>query len=492
VASAHAAPRWSRRVAAAAVVLLAAACDGATGPKAVDRVVVVTPSTQISTGTPVQLSATMLDAGGRVLEGRTVTWSSSNELIATVSATGLVTPTRQGAVSISATSEGRSGSINLTVVLGACAAAAGPSITVGQTRVGDLGTAPCRILGTLGAVGHPFTLASTTGIELLLTMTAALPVLHVTTATLQAVDVDPTAYDDTRAVLRAALPAGSYIAWVAAEPLPLPVSVPYTVQMSQNAGDCSAASVATIGLNTTVDASFDHAACILLFGPIAAGWSITVPDATRVRFTATSATMDPVVALTSTALDLIVFDLTFDGSPARITGTLAPGTHYVWTGTFGPTGGSMSLEVEELPPCGPVGTIAVGATVNGALSDASCDFTGRPGALADAWRLTLSEAASVRIDLTSAVIDPYLVVATAAGTLVGEDDDSGTGLNSRLELQLAAGEYDLWAGSFTGSQVGAYQLSVTAIAGGRAEAAARPPGKPRPLVAWPAGVKARR
>src|SRR5947208_16645739 len=63
----------------------------------------------------VQLTATTLDSTGAVLTGRTVTWSSSNGAVATVSGSGVVTGAAVGTATITATSEGKSGSATITV-----------------------------------------------------------------------------------------------------------------------------------------------------------------------------------------------------------------------------------------------------------------------------------------------------------------------------------------------------------------------------------------
>jgi uncharacterized protein YjdB len=56
-----------------------------------------------------QLTATLRDALGNVLTGRTVTWSSSRTSVATVNQNGLVTAQDEGDATITATAEGRSG-----------------------------------------------------------------------------------------------------------------------------------------------------------------------------------------------------------------------------------------------------------------------------------------------------------------------------------------------------------------------------------------------
>jgi uncharacterized protein YjdB len=69
------------------------------------------------TGQSAPLQAQTLDADGAVLTGRTVTWTSSNPAVATVSAQGAVTGVTVGAATITATSEGRSGqaAVNVTI-----------------------------------------------------------------------------------------------------------------------------------------------------------------------------------------------------------------------------------------------------------------------------------------------------------------------------------------------------------------------------------------
>ncbi len=61
------------------------------------------------------LRARVADADGHPLEDRPITWTSSDTSVATVGTTGLVTAREAGLVSITATSEGRSGLVRLAV-----------------------------------------------------------------------------------------------------------------------------------------------------------------------------------------------------------------------------------------------------------------------------------------------------------------------------------------------------------------------------------------
>ena len=71
----------------------------------------------VPVGGVTQLTATARDAAGNVLTGRAVAWSSNSPGVATVSATGVVSGVAAGSATITATSEGQSGSAAVTVVM---------------------------------------------------------------------------------------------------------------------------------------------------------------------------------------------------------------------------------------------------------------------------------------------------------------------------------------------------------------------------------------
>ncbi|HEV2750291.1 MAG TPA: Ig-like domain-containing protein, partial [Gemmatimonadales bacterium] len=100
--------------------------------------VTVSPATaSLTVGGTTQLTATPKDSSGNPLTGRTVSWTTSNSTIATVSASGLVTAVAAGTATITATSEGKSGTATVTVTNAAVASVtvspASASLTVGAT-----------------------------------------------------------------------------------------------------------------------------------------------------------------------------------------------------------------------------------------------------------------------------------------------------------------------------------------------------------------------
>ena len=110
------------------VLLLLAACGGGPGPTGdpppVAEVVVAPATATVEIGSQVQLTATLTDASGGTLTGRPVAWTSSDEAIATVADDGAVSGVAEGAATITATAESRSGTAAVTVGAAAVASIA--------------------------------------------------------------------------------------------------------------------------------------------------------------------------------------------------------------------------------------------------------------------------------------------------------------------------------------------------------------------------------
>jgi acid phosphatase len=114
-----------RSVAAATFILAAvsgSSCEHPSPPAppgldtaAVASVTVSPPSASVQVGQTAQLTATPKQASGAPLGGRVVTWSTSDSTVARVSATGLVTGRAAGSATVTATSEGKTGTSAITV-----------------------------------------------------------------------------------------------------------------------------------------------------------------------------------------------------------------------------------------------------------------------------------------------------------------------------------------------------------------------------------------
>jgi uncharacterized protein YjdB len=84
-------------------------------PVPVASVTVTVASPRLPVGGTVQAVAVPRDAAGNPLAGRVVTWATTNDAIGAVSGSGVVTGVSAGTVTITATSEGQGGSVELSV-----------------------------------------------------------------------------------------------------------------------------------------------------------------------------------------------------------------------------------------------------------------------------------------------------------------------------------------------------------------------------------------
>lgn len=107
---------------AAGTATVTASSEGRTGtasvtvsPTPVHSVTVVPGTATLSPGATAQLLAQVMDSAGHVLNGRSVSWSSDQAAVASVSAAGLVSAVAPGQARITATVEGKSGSAAISV-----------------------------------------------------------------------------------------------------------------------------------------------------------------------------------------------------------------------------------------------------------------------------------------------------------------------------------------------------------------------------------------
>ena len=128
------------------------------------------------------------------------------------------------------------------------------------------------------------------------------------------------------------------------------------------------------------------------------------------------------------------------------------------------TGGYYEVDLRTVagprPPfCAPAGNLALGGTIAGALTIASCQYI--DGTFADLYQMALASDTTIDLRLNSSAFDAYLVVLDAKGNVVAADDNDGGGTNARVNQPIAAGTYYLVAKPFSSyTNVGAYTLSL--------------------------------
>lgn len=155
---------WPRHVRVASMMVMMAAGGGACGggdaagvtpPRPDVATVQVTPATaSVVVGSTTPLTAAARDAAGATLTGRTIGWASSADGVARVDANGVVTGVAAGTVTITATSEGRTGQSVVTVQAPTPVPVASVVVTPPTARlvVGDTAALAAVVRDAQGAV----------------------------------------------------------------------------------------------------------------------------------------------------------------------------------------------------------------------------------------------------------------------------------------------------------------------------------------------------
>ena len=111
--------------------IAAASTSGSPPPPPVVTSVTVSPaSASVAVGATSTLQATVADQNGNVMTGQTVSWSTNNAALATVSSSGVVSGVAAGSATITAASSGKSGTAAITVTAGPPPAPVVTTVTV--------------------------------------------------------------------------------------------------------------------------------------------------------------------------------------------------------------------------------------------------------------------------------------------------------------------------------------------------------------------------
>lgn len=224
---------------------------------------------------------------------------------------------------------------------------------------------------------------------------------------------------------------------------------------------CLTSGASPINPGQTQGTALSQYACRLADGNFADIWRLELNARRSLRIDLTSSQFDALLVLVDPDINVITEDDDGgEGVNSRILWTLEAGTFFIVATSFsaGETG-DYQLAVQDVDPCLTfVGSLPVGQTVSGNLRQGTCLNAG--AFWTDRWRLDLAESGPVRIDLQSSQFDAFLSLRDAEGNLLAQDDDGGSGTDSRILQTLTAGTYVIEASTFDPGETGSYTLMV--------------------------------
>lgn len=462
-----------------------AACGGGDGPGIVNAPTVLSVTVTPATVAPIDIGGTVqLSAAVQVENGasQAVQWTSSAAGIATVSASGLVTGVSQGQATITATSTvnaARSGSVTVTVnpprVVSVTLNSGPRTITVGanfavQATVETRGTIATTVNFT---TSNPqvATVSSTDGRNATIvgvgagqaTITATSTADPTKTATVQ-VTVSGTVRITSVTPSPVSLRVGQQVTLVPTVQADPGVSAAVTFS-SQNQvvatvnGTTGVVAGISVGQTTiTVTAVADPNQRVTVPVTVHSGVisvSLT-PDVDSLRpggvkqlalNVATEAGVSNAVAVSSSNPAVVTVD-----AQLRITGVSVGEAFVRAISTVDATKGD-STRVVVVDACQLFPTIALGTTVNGTISAASCEGLGEhfryvvPSAMAVSWSATVGFPAEFRVFSAKGA---WWFYDMAGGSLTA------------VPALLAAGTYDISVVAKSTAQRGAFTISSTA------------------------------
>ncbi|HSM59250.1 MAG TPA: Ig-like domain-containing protein [Longimicrobiales bacterium] len=288
---------------------------------------------EIRPGGTTQLVATVVDAAGVMMSGRALTWSSSDETVATVSAGGLVRGIGGGQVVIRATSGGVSGAIDMTVAWGPCRAEVARPMSPGQTYEESLRTWDCVLMDAPYADGWTLSLAEPATLMISMRSEAFEPVLLVTTPDM---DFLALAFDGSgggAADLAYGFEPGEYVVWATS------YGVGDTGAYRLGSSVVEVASCedpqGAITFGGAVTGSLDPTDC-RRSGGLSDAWSFHVGSAARMQVDLTSDAFDTILEIVDATGRTVAWDDDGgEGFNSRFVGDFAAGSYTIWVSSFG-------------------------------------------------------------------------------------------------------------------------------------------------------------
>ncbi len=446
-----------------------AACGGGDGgdtkpvvrPATVASVLISPAASTVDTGKTVQLAAFVRDGSGAAVTGKTITWVSSVPTVATVSPAGLVTAITAGTVTISASTDGVTGTgtvVSTVPVSARCDAST--VITLGQTVTGTLLDTDCRLNDNSYVDKYVLTLTEDTPVRI--SMTSALVDSYLilqdfTTGAIVAENDDGNG--DTGSRIEQLVPAGKYV--IGANSFDANQFGDYKLTVERAASACLAST--PISTPSTVNGNLAATACLLPDSSYTDRYRLTVASSTIVTATMRSSAIDSYLFIENTnGTSIGRNDNSSIGTrDALVSATLDPGTYIINANSALPREvGAYTLTLSSrIDPCGVSRVVTVGSTTSDTLSSSACKLS--DGSYVRRYGFSLATSTALRIDLTSTQFDPYLFVQQAGSApKLAEDDDSGPGLNAQVLQVFAPGEYVVTVTSATVGESGAFELAI--------------------------------
>jgi hypothetical protein len=238
-----------------------------------------------------------------------------------------------------------------------------------------------------------------------------------------------------------------------------------SVTLTVRPGECTAGeAVGSISMGQDRSGHLDASSCVMFAEGRAEGWSLILSAPTAIRADVTSAAFQPFLVLTDLQMNPRAWGESLDVGRSRLAGEVPPGQYILWVLAHqSEPEGSYQLSMTEADLCGAgsvTRTLQPGQSVAGDIQEDDCIFL--HGLPAVGYEFDLDEATGLRLDLESSHFDAILVITTPQMEILWVDDDSGTGLNSRIERRIPAGQYIVWATSWDAFS-GSYQLTATEV-----------------------------
>lgn len=217
----------------------------------------------------------------------------------------------------------------------------------------------------------------------------------------------------------------------------------------------------SIALGDSRSGSLDGQDCVLPDGRYADRFSFSLSSALTVRIDLESTQFDAWLEIQDGSGNVIGFNDDAGGTlDSRLVQVLGAGSYVVVATTYdvGMSGG-YQLSIQEAADCSPVGTISVGETVSGTLTNDDCLF--EFGTLADNWTLDIDVAQTVRVIHESSDFEEGVVIRDPSGAIMYGAASPGPGQHAEFDAYLTVGTYTIVASTIYEGSTGSYELTVT-------------------------------